>query len=48
MDRLVSIPERDSIKPDGEKTAYVSKFRRICFNSDSAEELYGRLVPPDS
>lgn len=32
MDRLVHIPERDSSRFDGEKTAYASKSRRICFN----------------
>jgi hypothetical protein len=32
MDRLVSIPKRDSSKLDGEEVAYASKFRRIYFN----------------
>lgn len=32
MDRLVSVPRRDSSRFDGDKTAYASKSRRICFN----------------
>jgi len=51
MDRLVSIPKRDSSKLDREKVAYASKFRRICFNPCKGlapQVCLSRSTPPTS